>query len=106
MRCRFSPAFPITHPVRSIRRTASVPGKGRRWPGCPGARKPLYPEHSRSGIRRIVNYVSFAIPAAVPVRCWRGRPDVIFVYHPPLTIGLPAWVLSRLWRLSFVYQVR
>ena len=34
------------------------------------------------------------------------RPDVIFVYHPPLTIGLPAYVLSRLWRVPFVYQIQ
>jgi colanic acid biosynthesis glycosyl transferase WcaI len=34
------------------------------------------------------------------------RPDVIFVYHPPLTIGLPATLLSRLWRVPFVYQIQ
>lgn len=74
--------------------------------GVPLVRVPLYPEHSRSGIRRIVNYVSFAVSAAVLGPLLARRPDVIFVYHPPLTIGLPAWVLSRLWRLSFVYQVQ
>ena len=34
------------------------------------------------------------------------RPDVVFVYHPPLTIGFPAYVLSRIWRVPFVLQVQ
>jgi len=66
----------------------------------------LYPEHSRSGIKRLVNYLSFAISAALLGLFLARRPEVIFVYHPPLTIGLPAWILSRLWRVPFVYQIQ
>ena len=74
--------------------------------GVPVVRVPLYPEHSRSGLRRALNYVSFALSATV-LGLWSvPRPDVLFVYHPPLTIGLPAYVLSRLWRRPFVYQIQ
>ena len=74
--------------------------------GVPIVRMPLYPEHSRSGIRRVLNYISFALSSAI-LGAWSvSRPDVVFVYHPPLTIGVPAYVLSRLWRVPFVYQVQ
>lgn len=74
--------------------------------GVTVVRVPLYPEHSKSGVRRALNYLSFACSAAMLGR-WRvPRPDVMFVYHPPLTVGLPAYVLSRLWRVPFVYQIQ
>lgn len=88
------------------------PGYRVRWrqrevlAGVPLVRIPLLPEHSRSGVGRALNYVSFAVSAAVLGPWLVKRPDVIFVYHPPLTVGLPAWVLSRLWRVPFVYQVQ
>lgn len=74
--------------------------------GIPVVRVPLYPDHSRSGLRRALNYISFALSAAILGPWMIQRPDVIFVYHPPLTIGLPAFILSRLWRVPFVYQIQ
>jgi glycosyltransferase involved in cell wall biosynthesis len=69
-------------------------------------RVPLYPDHSQSALRRGLNYLSFALSAALLGPGGVDRPDVIFAYHPPLTIGVPAWVLSRLWRVPFVYQIQ
>lgn len=74
--------------------------------GVPVVRVPLYPEHSRSGIKRAINYLSFALSAATLGGCAVSKPDVMFVYHPPLTIGIPAYVLSRVWRIPFVYQIQ
>lgn len=74
--------------------------------GVPVVRVPLYPEHSRSGIKRALNYLSFAVSAATFGWFYIPKPDVMFVYHPPLTVGIPAYVLSRLWRIPFVYQVQ
>jgi glycosyltransferase involved in cell wall biosynthesis len=74
--------------------------------GVPVVRVPLYPEHSRSGLRRALNYLSFALSSAALGPWLVRRPDVLFVYHPPLTIGIPAYVLSRLWRVPFVYQIQ
>ena len=74
--------------------------------GVPVVRVPLYPEHSRSGIKRALNYLSFAVSAATLGWFAVSKPDVMFVYHPPLTIGIPAYVLSRLWRIPFVYQIQ
>jgi colanic acid biosynthesis glycosyl transferase WcaI len=88
------------------------PGYGLRpWrrevlAGVPVVRAPLYPDHSRSALRRVLNYTSFAITSSLIGPWLVRRPDVIFVYHPPLTVGWPAWLLSRLWRVPFVYQIQ
>lgn len=74
--------------------------------GVPVVRVPLYPEHSQSGLRRALNYLSFSLSSTALGPWLVRRPDVLFVYHPPLTIGIPAYVLSRLWRVPFVYQIQ
>jgi len=74
--------------------------------GVPVVRVPLYPEHSRSGFKRALNYLSFAVSAATLGWFAVSKPDIMFVYHPPLTIGIPAYILSCLWRIPFVYQIQ
>ena len=74
--------------------------------GIPVVRVPLYPDHGRSGLRRSINYLSFALSAAFLGPWLVRRPDVIHAYHPPLTIGWPAWLLSRLMRVPFTYEVQ
>lgn len=65
----------------------------------------LYPSHDRSSLRRIANYLSFALMAGL-LGPWLMKPaDVVYVYHPPGTVGWPA-VALRLWRrLPFVYDI-
>ncbi|MGA2531671.1 MAG: glycosyltransferase family 4 protein [Candidatus Aminicenantales bacterium] len=74
--------------------------------GVPVIRVPLYLDHSLSSFKRVLNYASFALSSSILGFWLAPRPNVIFVYHPPLTMGLPAWILSRLWRIQFVYQVQ
>lgn len=74
--------------------------------GVPLVRVPLYPEHSRSAIGRVLNYASFSASAATLGMTAVARPDVLFVYHPPLTVGVPAYILSRLWRVPYVIQIQ
>ncbi|RLE40053.1 glycosyltransferase WbuB [Candidatus Woesearchaeota archaeon] len=81
----------------------------RQWEDMDGVRVlrlPLYPDHSRSGVKRIINYLSFATSASVlgPLLC--GPADVMWVYHPPLTVGIPAWLIGLLRRVPFVYEVQ
>lgn len=65
----------------------------------------LYPSHDASAIRRIATYTSFAITAALIGPFVIHKPDIMFVYHPPATIGLPAITISLLRRVPFVYDV-
>ncbi len=56
-------------------------------------RVPLYPSHSRSGIRRIFSYLSFGIASLILGPSLVKKPDVIYVYNL-ITLG-PAWQLMR-----------
>lgn len=69
-------------------------------------RLPLYPDHSRSRVKRILNYLSFAVSASILAPILSGPIDVMWVYHPPLTVGIPAWWLNLLRRTPFIYEVQ
>ncbi|MDE8668154.1 sugar transferase [Pseudarthrobacter sp. H3Y2-7] len=73
--------------------------------GIPVNRVALYPSHDSSGIRRALNYASFAASASIGALLVQ-RPDVAYVYHPPATVGIPALVLKVLRGVPFVYDVQ
>lgn len=68
-------------------------------------RVPLYPSHDNSSIRRILNYTSFALAAALLGPFLVKQADVVYVYHAPATIALPAMVLKIFRRIPFVYDI-
>jgi colanic acid biosynthesis glycosyl transferase WcaI len=74
--------------------------------GIPITRVPLYPNHSSSALKRILNFVSFAVSATLLGPWLMRRTDVIHVIHPPVTVALPAWLLSRLWHVPFTYEIQ
>ena len=64
-----------------------------------------FPYHGKNALGRIFNYVSFMISA--PFSLLKNRDfDVIYVWHPPLTIGIAAWLISVLTGTPFVYDVQ
>lgn len=69
-------------------------------------RVPLYPSHDSSALGRIANYLSFAFFAALLGPWLIKKPDVIYAYHPPPTIYLPAFVLKSLYRVPAVYDIQ
>jgi colanic acid biosynthesis glycosyl transferase WcaI len=66
----------------------------------------LYPSHSTSAIGRVLNYGSFALSASVLGPFVTRKPDVVYVYSPPATVGMPAAILSALRGVPFVYDVQ
>lgn len=69
-------------------------------------RVPLYPSHDGSALKRIANYLSFAFSAACIGPLLVKPADVMYVYHPPATVGLAAFVISKLRRIPFVYDIQ
>ena len=69
-------------------------------------RVPLYPSHDRSALRRAWNYLSFAITATLLGPVLVRRPEVIYAYHPPGTVGLPAMALAVWFGAPVVYDVQ
>lgn len=73
--------------------------------GIPVLRVPLYPSHDRSVIKRILNYCSFSLSASI-ASLFISRPDVIYAYHPPATIALPALLAKAFYRVPLVYDIQ
>lgn len=63
------------------------------------------PYHGTSAAGRILNYGSFMLAASIACLFVR-RPDVVYVWHPPLTVGVAASVLSVFRGTPFVYDVQ
>lgn len=64
-----------------------------------------YPYHGKNALGRMWNYISFMLSAPFGLF---GTPkfDAIYVWHPPLTIGIAAWLIARIRRVPFVYDVQ
>lgn len=74
--------------------------------GIPIVRLPLMPDHSASGLRRMLSYTSFMATASLMGPFAVSQADVMYVWHPPLTIGVSAWTIGLMRRIPFVYDVR
>lgn len=64
-----------------------------------------YPYHGTGAIGRFANYVSFMVSAPLG-SCFAPKVDAIYVWHPPLTIGIAAWLIARMRGVPFVYDVQ
>ncbi|MDP9227245.1 MAG: glycosyltransferase family 4 protein [Actinomycetota bacterium] len=73
--------------------------------GVPVLRVFEVPYHGRSAFWRSLNYLSFDFAAAMAAYAI-PRPDIIYVFLPPLTVGVSAWLLSALRRTPFVCDLQ
>jgi len=69
-------------------------------------RLPLFPSRSRSAVGRTLNYGSFAASTALLGPFVSGPADVLWVYHPPITITLGARSISAARRVPFVLEIQ
>lgn len=83
--------------------------KWRQWENKDGVkllRVPLYPDHSRSSFKRALSYGSFMASAAILGPLLTRRPDVMWVFHPPLTTAFAGWWISLLKQAPFVLEIQ
>lgn len=69
-------------------------------------RLPLYPNHDQSAIKRVLNYASFAASALVYGLFVAKRADVMYAYHPPLTVGVAASLIRWVRGIPLVYDIQ
>ena len=69
-------------------------------------RVPLYPNHDQSAIKRVLNYASFAASATMYGVFMAKRADVMYAYHPPLTVGMAAALIKLFRRMPVVYDIQ
>jgi hypothetical protein len=65
----------------------------------------LYPSHDRSGLKRMLNYLSFGLSAALIGPLLVQKPDVIYVYNL-VTLGPAAYLLRFFYGCPVVYDVQ
>ncbi len=65
----------------------------------------LYPSHDKSALGRILNYASFALSSALMIFAIR-RPDIVYVYCPPMTAAAAAMVLRFFRRVPYVIDIQ
>ena len=88
------------------------PGYNIRWiqreriDGVDVTRLPLYPNHDQSAIKRVLNYASFATSALFYGLFLAKRADVMYVYHPPLTVGIAASLIRWVRGIPLVYDIQ
>lgn len=79
--------------------------KSENIDGVKVIRVPQFPDHSRSVIRRVLYYISFAFSALIFGIFTKRRHDIILVYLAALPIGLTGWVLSKAFKIPFILDV-
>ncbi|HSS99028.1 MAG TPA: glycosyltransferase family 4 protein [Terriglobales bacterium] len=65
----------------------------------------LWPKPNRKALGRMLNFVSFAVSAAIS-GLFFSRPDVLIATSPQLLVGLTGWWLARAKRVPFIFEVR
>jgi colanic acid biosynthesis glycosyl transferase WcaI len=91
--------------------------KGEIYPGYTAAQRrdemvdgvqvhrlPLFANHSLSK-SRMLNYASFVISVQWWMRRLPLQADLLYVYHPPLSLAIPARALARRLKIPYVYAV-
>lgn len=73
--------------------------------GVPIVRVPLFPNHSDSGLKRALNFISFVFTASILGLFLVRKPHIIHAIQPPTTC-FSAWFLSRLWRIPYTYEIQ
>ncbi len=77
-----------------------------RIDGVDITRLPLYPNHDQSAAKRVLNYASFAASLMFYGLFIAKRADVMYAYHPPLTVGLAASLIRLLRGIPLVYDIQ
>lgn len=74
--------------------------------GVKVTRVPLYPSHDQGAVGRVLNYFTFAASSLLYGLFGARRPDVIYAYHPPLTVGVSAALIRLFRRIPVVYDIQ
>ena len=66
----------------------------------------LFASPRKTTVRRLLNYVTFALSATLHGLLIEDKFDVIFASSPPLFVGVPALVISGKKQIPYIFDVR
>ena len=77
------------------------------WQGIRVHRSPLITRGNGSGVKLMINYLSFAFLATLRALFLREKYDLIFVYEPsPITVGIPAVFIGKRLNIPIYFWVQ
>ena len=65
----------------------------------------IYPYHGKRTSLRMLNYLTWMV-SSIQAAWLAPACDVLYVWHPPLTVGVSAWIIAKLKRIKYVYDVQ
>jgi len=74
--------------------------------GAAVKRLPLYPSHNASSFGRSLNFISFFMSVLIYLAFRGYRYRTWYVYHPPITVGLAAAIVSLFVRRPFILEIQ
>jgi colanic acid biosynthesis glycosyl transferase WcaI len=69
-------------------------------------RLPIYPDHSNSAVKRVLNFSSIALSCSFLGPWLAPHCDLVHCNFPPVTLGVPSWILSRIMRVPMTFEVQ
>jgi colanic acid biosynthesis glycosyl transferase WcaI len=72
--------------------------------GVQVSRSYAYIPSSATSLKRVLHEASFIVSSMIGA-FFHKRPDLLLVVSPPLGLAVPAIVLSRLWRVPYIFDV-
>lgn len=73
---------------------------------CRSPERLFYPSHDLLAIRRVTTYATIAWSILIYGLFLAKKPDAIYVFHPPLTIGVVAVLLRIFRRAPVVHDIQ
>ena len=71
--------------------------------GADVLRVPIYPATGKKTLARLLNYISFMLTSFFPL-LFSKRVDLIFVEAQPVILAIPAYIVSRIRNIPYVYN--
>ena len=102
--------FP-SYPLGQIYDTYQLKWRKFDWEAdIPITRVFAWPYRGMNQIKRFLSYISFAIAALLfdllPRLISRNHPELLYIYHPPLTTGLAGTIYALLAKVPVIYDVQ
>jgi len=73
--------------------------------GVPVVRLPTYINRSSSIIKRSLSYLTFGFVSLLYL-FFKKKPDLLYIYYPPLIGGLVGLFLKKFFRVPYIYEVQ
>jgi colanic acid biosynthesis glycosyl transferase WcaI len=66
----------------------------------------VLPASNRNRVKRMIGFTTFCLTSLINACRVKSKPDLVLASMPPVNTPVIGWLLSRLWRTPFIFEVR